>query len=94
MKNYISTIQSLSATLGMDSSMIITKVHPSLNDVSGLTKNMSDRILDKLNSTVESLETEKRSRIEKVNFDFKQKNNVQLSFVLVSTSLITSAKFS
>lgn len=53
----------------MDSSMIITKVHPSLNDLSGLTKNMSDRILDKLNSTVESLEAEKRLRIEKVNFD-------------------------
>ncbi|KAI3497626.1 hypothetical protein L1887_33065 [Cichorium endivia] len=65
-KNYISTIQNLSATLGMDSSMIITKVHPSLNDLSGLTKNMSDRILDTLNSTVESLEAEKRSRIEKL----------------------------
>lgn len=69
MKNYINTIQKLSSTLGMDSSMIITKVHPSLNDLSGLTKNMSDRILDKLNSTVESLEAEKRLRIEKVNFD-------------------------
>ncbi|GJS54267.1 65-kDa microtubule-associated protein 8 [Tanacetum coccineum] len=31
-KNYISTIQKLSATLGMDASMIITKVHPSLNE--------------------------------------------------------------
>ncbi|GKA63853.1 65-kDa microtubule-associated protein 8 [Tanacetum coccineum] len=65
-KNYISTIQKLSATLGMDASMIITKVHPSLNELSGLSKNMSDRILAKLNSTVESLEAEKQSRIEKV----------------------------
>ena len=67
MKNYISTIQNLSATLGMDASMIITKVHPSLNELSGLSKNMSDRILAKLNSRVESLEAEKQSRIEKVN---------------------------
>lgn len=67
MKNYISTIQNLSATLGMDPSMIITKVHPSLNELSGLSKNMSDSILAKLNSTVESLEAEKQSRIEKVN---------------------------
>ncbi|PWA98831.1 microtubule-associated protein 65-8 [Artemisia annua] len=65
-KNYINTIQNLSATLGMDPSMIITKVHPSLNELSGLSKNMSDRILAKLNSTVESLEAEKQSRIEKL----------------------------
>ncbi|GJY07770.1 65-kDa microtubule-associated protein 8 [Tanacetum coccineum] len=64
-KNYIITIQKLSATLGMDASMIITKVHPSLNELSGLSKNMSDRILAKLNSTVESLEAEKQLRIEK-----------------------------
>ncbi|KAL4587036.1 hypothetical protein LXL04_011685 [Taraxacum kok-saghyz] len=90
-KNYISTIQSLSATLGMDSSMIITKVHPSLNDVSGLTKNMSDRILDKLNSTVESLETEKRSRIEKLqNLGSSLKN----LWDLMGTSYIERKLFS
>ncbi|XP_024989104.1 65-kDa microtubule-associated protein 8 [Cynara cardunculus var. scolymus] len=66
-KNYIIAIQNLSAMLGMDSSMIITKVHPSLNELSGLSKNMSDRILAKLNATVESLEAEKRSRIEKLH---------------------------
>ncbi|XP_076944094.1 65-kDa microtubule-associated protein 8-like [Bidens hawaiensis] len=65
-KNYINKIQNLSATLGMDSSMIITKVHPSLKDLSGLSKNMSDRVLAKLDSTVESLEAEKHSRIEKL----------------------------
>ncbi|XP_071736411.1 65-kDa microtubule-associated protein 8 [Rutidosis leptorrhynchoides] len=65
-KNYISKIQDLSAKLGMDSSMILTKVHPSLNELSGLSKNMSDSILDKLNTALESLEAEKVSRIEKL----------------------------
>ena len=66
-EKYTSAVQNLSATLGMDSSMIITKVHPSLNELSGLSKNISDGILAKLNSTVESLEEEKRTRLEKVN---------------------------
>ena len=66
-EKYTSTVQNLSATLGMDSSMIITKVHPSLNELSGLSKNISDGILAKLNSTVESLEEEKYTRLEKVN---------------------------
>ena len=66
-EKYTSAVQNLSATLGMDSSMIITKVHPSLNELSGLSKNISDGILAKLNSTVESLEDEKRTRLEKVN---------------------------
>ena len=64
----MSTIQNLSATLGMDSSMIITKVHPSLNALSGLSKNIVDFILAKLDSTVESLEAEKQKRHEKVMF--------------------------
>ena len=46
--------------------MIITKVHPSLNELSGLSKNISDSILAKLGSTVESLEAEKQTRLEKV----------------------------
>ena len=66
MEKYISIIRNLSATLGMDASMIITKVHPSLNELSGLSKNISDTILTKLNSTVESLEAEKHMRLEKV----------------------------
>ncbi|CAI9093212.1 OLC1v1028655C1 [Oldenlandia corymbosa var. corymbosa] len=65
-EKYMSTIQNLSATLGMDSSMIITKVHPSLNALSGLSKNIGDAILAKLHSTVESLETEKQKRLEKL----------------------------
>lgn len=67
---YISTIQNFSATLGMDSSLTITKVHPSLNELSGLSKNISDSILAKLNSTVESLEAEKQTRLEKVTVTF------------------------
>ncbi|KAL3501021.1 hypothetical protein ACH5RR_035470 [Cinchona calisaya] len=66
-EKYMSTIQNLSATLGMDSSMIITKVHPSLNALSGLSKNIGDVILSKLDSTVESLEAEKQKRLEKLH---------------------------
>ncbi|CAA2991400.1 65-kDa microtubule-associated 8 [Olea europaea subsp. europaea] len=65
-ENYISIIQSLAATLGMDSSQIITKVHPSLNELSGLSKNISDGILEKLDSTVNSLEAEKHMRLERL----------------------------
>ncbi|KAG5521846.1 hypothetical protein RHGRI_034166 [Rhododendron griersonianum] len=67
LEKYMSTVQNLTATLGMDSSTIITKVHPSLNELSGLSKNISDSILAKLNSTVESLEDEKRMRLEKLH---------------------------
>lgn len=66
-ETYIDTIHNLSSTLGMESSMIITKVHPSLNELCGISKNISDSILAKLNSTVESLEEEKQKRLEKVN---------------------------
>ncbi|GAA0161053.1 non-motor microtubule binding protein [Lithospermum erythrorhizon] len=66
-EKYISTIKNLSATLGMDSSMIITKVHPSLNELSGLSKNISDGILAKLDGTVEFLEIEKHTRLEKLH---------------------------
>lgn len=65
-EKYIDTVHNLSAMLGMDSSMIITKVHPSLNELSGMSKNISDSILAKLNSTVESLEEEKQKRLEKL----------------------------
>lgn len=66
MEKYIDTVHNLSAILGMDSSMIITKVHPSLNELSGMSKNISDSILAKLNTTVEFLEEEKQKRLEKV----------------------------
>ncbi|CAL1354950.1 unnamed protein product [Linum trigynum] len=63
---YIDTIRNLSATLGMESSMIITKVHPTLNELCGISKNISDTILAKLNSTVESLKEDKQKRTEKL----------------------------
>lgn len=61
-------IHSLSTILGNDSSAIIMEVHPSLNDLCGITKNISDTILDKLNITVESLFEEKKNRLDKVLF--------------------------
>lgn len=66
MEKFINSIQKLSSILGTDSSMVITKVHPSLNELCGIAKNISNSILAKLNSTVESLEEEKQKRLEKV----------------------------
>ena len=66
MEKYIDIIHSLSTILGKDSSAIIMEVHPSLNDLCGITKNISDNILDKLNTTVESLYEEKKNRLDKV----------------------------
>ncbi|GMY26507.1 65-kDa microtubule-associated protein 8-like [Fagus crenata] len=65
-EKHIDKVYNLSAVLGMDSSMIITKVHPSLNELCGMSKNISDSILAKLNSTVKSLEEEKQKRLEKL----------------------------
>jgi protein regulator of cytokinesis 1 len=45
-------------------------VHPTLNELCGISKNISDSILDKLNSTVAFLKEEKQKRLEKVNFSF------------------------
>ncbi|KAK9074620.1 hypothetical protein SSX86_007218 [Deinandra increscens subsp. villosa] len=90
-KNYIITIQNLSATLGMDSSMIITKVHPSFNDLSGLPKNMSDGVLTKLNSTVEFLEAERHSRIKKLQ---KLGSSLKNLWDLLDTPYIDRQQFS
>ncbi|XP_042497775.1 65-kDa microtubule-associated protein 8 [Macadamia integrifolia] len=68
MEAYISSIHKLSATLGMDSSRIITEVHPSLDTSCGQqSKNISDAILARLNSTVTSLKEEKEKRLEKLH---------------------------
>ncbi|WCJ38753.1 microtubule-associated protein 65-8 [Euphorbia peplus] len=75
-ETYTDTIHKLSATLGMESSMIITKVHPSLNELCGISKNISDSILAKLNSTVESLKEEKHKRLEKLHNLGKQLTNL------------------
>ncbi|XP_058103325.1 65-kDa microtubule-associated protein 8 [Magnolia sinica] len=76
-EEYTRTVHNLSATLGMDSSEIITNVHPSL-DGSGRqqSKNISDAILARLNSTVESLKEEKQKRLEKLHKLGKALNNL------------------
>ncbi|KAL1336424.1 hypothetical protein AAHE18_10G061900 [Arachis hypogaea] len=66
-EKYIDVIYSLSTILGKDSSAIIMEVHPSLNDLCGITKNISDKILDKLDTTVESLYEEKKTRLDKLH---------------------------
>ncbi|XP_068655736.1 65-kDa microtubule-associated protein 8 isoform X2 [Aristolochia californica] len=67
-EDYLRTIHSLSATMGMDPSKIIVDVHPSL-DVSckQKSKNISDVILSRLDDTVESLKEEKQKRLEKLH---------------------------
>ena len=73
-EKYIDTVHKLSTILGLDSTTIISEVHPSLNDLCGISKNTSNSVLAKLNGTVESLEEEKKRRLEKViiiyAFDF------------------------
>ncbi|KAM2334195.1 hypothetical protein ACFXTH_011775 [Malus domestica] len=66
-EKYIDAVHNLSLILGTDASMVITKVHPSLNELCGIAKNISNSILAKLNSTVESLGEEKLRRLEKLH---------------------------
>lgn len=66
-ETYTSKARDLAALLGMDSSMTITKIHPSLNDLYGIAKNISDDILAKLDDAVTSLEEEKQKRLDKLH---------------------------
>ncbi|XP_028772206.1 65-kDa microtubule-associated protein 8 isoform X2 [Neltuma alba] len=66
-EKYVDIIHSLSIILGKDYSAIITEVDPSLNDLCGVTKNISDTILTKLNHTVESLVEEKHKRLDQLH---------------------------
>ncbi|CAL8993709.1 unnamed protein product [Prunus brigantina] len=75
-EQYIDAVHKLSSILGTDSSMVITKVHPSLNDLCGITKNISNSILAKLNSTVESLDEEKQKRLDKLHYLGKALTNL------------------
>lgn len=66
-EEYTSSVRNLASTMGMDASEIIATVHPSLDASCGQqSKNISDAILARLNSTVESLKEEKQKRLEKV----------------------------
>ncbi|CAJ1851878.1 unnamed protein product [Sphenostylis stenocarpa] len=75
-EKYIDMIHSLSTILGKDSSAIIMEVHASLNDLCGITKNIGDTILDKLNITVESLFEEKQNRLDKLHHLGKALSNI------------------
>ncbi|XP_024027609.1 65-kDa microtubule-associated protein 8 isoform X3 [Morus notabilis] len=66
-EKYIDVVHKLSTILGLDSTNIISDVHPSLNDLCGISKNISNSVLATLNSTVESLEEEKQKRLEKLH---------------------------
>nr|XP_010926701.1 65-kDa microtubule-associated protein 8 isoform X2 [Elaeis guineensis] len=68
-EEYINEVHNLAETMGMDSSKIITDVHPSLlHGSSGQqSKNISDTILDRLKSTVQQLKDEKQKRMEKLH---------------------------
>lgn len=67
--DFVSTVHDLCAVLGMDFFSTITEVHPSLDDaVSVQSKSISDDTLSKLASTVESLEEDKKQRLQKVSF--------------------------
>jgi len=76
-ERYTTKIHDLAALLGMDSSMTITKIHPSLNELYGIAKNISDDILAKLDDTVKSLEEEKQKRLEKVRSPPARQINVR-----------------
>ncbi|KAM7251846.1 hypothetical protein ACFE04_023729 [Oxalis oulophora] len=75
-EKYIDAIHNLSATLGMESSILITKVHPTLNQLCGISKNISDGILDKLIGAVKSLEELKQQRLEKLHYLGKSLTNL------------------
>eukprot|EP00268_Persea_americana_P019899 TRINITY_DN20245_c0_g1_i2.p1 TRINITY_DN20245_c0_g1~~TRINITY_DN20245_c0_g1_i2.p1 ORF type:complete len:596 (-),score=140.42 TRINITY_DN20245_c0_g1_i2:113-1900(-) len=67
-EEYTSSVRNLATTMGMDAPEIIATVHPSLDASCGQqSKNISDAILARLNSTVESLKEEKQKRLEKLH---------------------------
>ncbi|KAF8377998.1 hypothetical protein HHK36_029331 [Tetracentron sinense] len=79
-EGYVSAVRNLSATLGMDSSKIITKVHPSLDELSGQqSKNISDTILAELNTTLEFLKEEKQKRLEKAEAEVERLDQLKAS---------------
>lgn len=66
--DFVSTVHDLCAVLGMDFFSTITEVHPSLDDAVGVqSKSISDDTLSKLAKTVESLEEDKKQRLQKVS---------------------------
>ncbi|KAE9607979.1 putative microtubule-associated protein, MAP65/Ase1/PRC1 [Lupinus albus] len=76
LEKHTDMIHSLSTILGKDSSAIIMEVHPSLHDLCEITKNISDTILDKLSTTVQSLFEEKQNRLDKLHHLGKELSNL------------------
>ncbi|CAM8883655.1 unnamed protein product [Rhodiola kirilowii] len=66
-EQYNSEIHKISAIMGMESSLLTTKVHPSLNELCGISKNISDDIMAKLSSMAKLfLDEEKKNRLDKL----------------------------
>ncbi|KAK7316801.1 hypothetical protein RJT34_00526 [Clitoria ternatea] len=64
---FVSTVHDLCAVLGMDFFSIVTKVHPSLNDSTGVhSKSISNGTLAKLTETVSTLKEDKKQRLDKL----------------------------
>lgn len=64
MEKYLREVRELAATMGMESTKIITNVHHSLDDSSDKrSKNISDAILERLDYTVNLLKDEKKKRM-------------------------------
>eukprot|EP00249_Psilotum_nudum_P017539 c26379_g2_i1 orf=934-2004(+) len=65
--DYVSMVHDLCAVLGMDFFKTITEVHPSLDESpSGQSKSISNDTLKRLVKTVQSLQQERRHRIQKL----------------------------
>ncbi|XP_027341493.1 65-kDa microtubule-associated protein 1-like [Abrus precatorius] len=64
---FVSTVHDLCAVLGMDFFSIVTEVHPSLNDSTGVhSKSISNGTLAKLAKTVSILKEDKKQRLYKL----------------------------
>ncbi|GLJ47127.1 hypothetical protein SUGI_0995050 [Cryptomeria japonica] len=65
--DYVNIVHDLSAVVGIEFSKIISEVHPSLDDSTGIeSMSISDGTLGKLANTVESLKNEKQRRLQKI----------------------------
>ncbi|CAD5197465.1 unnamed protein product [Musa acuminata subsp. burmannicoides] len=91
-EDYIKVVQNLAETMGMDASMIISDIHPSLlgGSTAQQSRNISDTILERLNSKVEQLKDEKRKRTEKLYKLGKALTNL---WNLMDTSIEDRQKF-
>ncbi|KAJ1380413.1 Microtubule associated protein [Sesbania bispinosa] len=64
---FVSTVHDLCAVLGMDFFSIVTEVHPSLNDSTGVhSKSISNGTLARLSNTVSTLKEDKKQRLYKL----------------------------